>query len=136
MEKEHLYRISSGTRIWTKGVYVGKRITKTKRSKMKKLLFLAIVLTLSTACNKANKKYKVETTTTDGTNMSIKVNDSYVYQGGVVGTYEWEDTKDIDVRVKVWKQTSSGAVPTQGTHITLKQGKKVLTEIDEDILVW
>lgn len=103
---------------------------------MKRLAFLSILLISISSCKKDGYKYKVETTTTDGTNMSIKVNDSYVYQGGVIGTYEWEDTKDIDVRVKVWKQTPSGAAPTQGTHITLKKGKKVLMEVSEDILLW
>ena len=105
---------------------------------MKKLLFLMLVLTLSTACNKKDFDYTIQTTSVDGTNMYVELNDQLVYSGPRLSEYKFTAKKGFYLKVNVFvaDPIQGGSYPTQGTTITLKRGKKVLTETNEDMLVW
>lgn len=101
------------------------------------LLFIG-VLSLSISCNKKDYEYTVETTTVDGTDMYVKLNNELSYVGPVLSEYRFKASKGLRLTVKVFVSDTvqGGSYATQGSTIVLKRGKKVLTETSEDVLVW
>jgi ferredoxin-fold anticodon binding domain-containing protein len=99
---------------------------------MKNIFIAALVVLSLSSCKKKQLDHTIVVESSDATAMYVKVNDVTIYDGPVK-VFEWEDTKGIAVKVKVFGQ---GSMPPVQCKISLKRGKKVLKEVDEYVLLY